>query len=98
MDPKETERLIKIIRGKLADGKLPLNSISRIWGGPGNGETCGACEVIVTKNEFIMDGIAAEGSSGVRFHVRCFYLWDALRRVPAKKILGAAWEFERGLA
>ena len=81
MDPKETERLLKIIKAKLTTGKLPYNSIPRVWGGPGNGEACDACETIVTKDEFIMEGIASEGGGGVQFHVRCFYLWDALRRV-----------------
>ena len=81
MDPQETKRLIKIIQTKLADGKLPHNSIPRVWGGPGNNEACDACETVVTKDEFIMEGIAAEGGGGVQFHVRCFYLWDALRRV-----------------
>jgi hypothetical protein len=81
MDPKETERLLKIIKVKLLDGKLPYNSIPRIWGGPGNGEACDACEVAITPEEFLMEGIATEGGGGVQFHVRCFYLWDALRRV-----------------
>lgn len=83
MDPKETQRLVKIVRAKLADGKLPHNSIPRVWGGPGNGEACDVCETIVTKDEFIMEGIGVEGSrTPVQFHVRCFYLWDSLRRVP----------------
>ena len=28
-----------MIRQKLANGTLPYNSIPRVWGGPGNGET-----------------------------------------------------------
>lgn len=84
MDAQETQRLITIIRGKLTDGKLPYNSIPRIWGGPGNGEACDVCEAPVTSVEFVMEGIASEGGGGVQFHVRCFYLWDSLRRlVPA---------------
>jgi hypothetical protein len=83
MDPKDTERLLKIIKAKLVDGKLPYDSIPRIWGGPGNGEACDACEVVVTPREFIMEGIASEGGGGVQFHVKCFYLWDSLRGVNA---------------
>jgi len=30
------------IRQKLQDGRLPLNDISRIWGGPPAGEHCDA--------------------------------------------------------
>ena len=83
MDPHETQRLIEIIQAKLADGKLPLNSIPRIWGGPGNGESCDGCEGVITSAEFLMEGIASEGGGGVQFHVTCFYLWDSLRRRPA---------------
>ena len=79
LDPQETQRLVTIIRAKLTDGRLPYNSIPRIWGGPGNGEACDVCESPVPSKEFLMEGIA-DGDGGVQFHVRCFYLWDALRR------------------
>ena len=72
-----------LIRSKLADGRLPINSIPRVWGGPGNGETCDACEAIVTKDEFVMEGIGVEGSrTPIQLHVRCFQLWDDERRQP----------------
>ena len=29
-----------LIQEKLADGRLPHTPIPRVWGGPGNGETC----------------------------------------------------------
>jgi hypothetical protein len=80
-DPKEIQRILTIIKGKLADGKLPYNSIPRVWGGPGNGEPCDACERTITTSEFIMEGIASQGGGGIQFHVQCFYLWDELRRV-----------------
>ena len=83
MDPKENARLAAIIKTKLAEGKLPYNSIPRIWGGPGNGEACDACEVPIPAEELLMEGIATEGGGGIQFHVRCFYLWDSLRRTPA---------------
>lgn len=35
----EQETLRHLIRRKLADGRLPQNSIPRLWGGAGNGET-----------------------------------------------------------
>jgi hypothetical protein len=74
--------LTLLINRKLADGKLPRNSIPRIWGGPGNGEFCDACEAIITPKELIMEGIA-EGGGGVQFHVQCFYLWDSIRGTVA---------------
>ena len=60
-----------LIRSKLADG-----------GGPGNGESCDACEQIITKDELLMEGIAVTPTQmPVQFHVQCFYLWDTERRV-----------------
>ena len=77
----EARALQSLIREKLADGRLPLNSIPRVWGGPGAGETCNACETIVTKDEIIMEGISlADGPRPLQLHVKCFQLWDAERR------------------
>jgi hypothetical protein len=70
-----------LILSKLADGRLPLNSIPRVWGGPGNGEICDACEIIVTKDEFVVEGISlAGGKRPLQLHVRCFGIWDSERR------------------
>ena len=70
-----------LILSKLADGRLPLSSLPRVWGGPGNGEICDACEVIVTKDEFVVEGISlAGGKRPLQLHVRCFWLWESERR------------------
>ena len=51
-----------LIRQKLQTGALPWNSIPRVWGGPGNGEACDACEAVITKDELVIEGISlAEG-------------------------------------
>ena len=70
-----------LIQRKLADGRLPRNSIPQVWGGAGNGETCDACEEAVSKQQLLMEGLSA-GKMAVQFHVRCFSLWDELRRTP----------------
>jgi hypothetical protein len=76
-----TEALRLLILIKLADGRLPLNSIPRVWGGPGNGETCHACEKIITKHEFVMEGVSlAGGKAPLQLHVGCFWLWEEERR------------------
>ena len=75
----DTERLRTILRDKLADRRLPHDSIPRIWGGPGQGETCDACEEVVTKPQMLMEGISETGS-GIHMHVQCFYMWDNERR------------------
>lgn len=82
MEKNHTLRLL--IRAKLADGRLPHDHIPRVWGGPGNGETCDACEEHVAKAQMLIEGIGASGG-GVQFHVACFQLWDAERQVAGHK-------------
>jgi hypothetical protein len=81
----ESQTLRRLIRQKLADGRLPNNSIPRVWGGAGAGETCDGCEEIITKSQFVMEGIAtSEGRNAVQFHVGCFKIWDEERVVPGR--------------
>lgn len=77
----DDQALRLLIRSKLSDGRLPQNSIPRVWGGSGTGETCDACEENVTKNQYVMEGVGTEGG-GVQLHVKCFYMWDAERVKP----------------
>ena len=79
----EQQALRILIREKLADGRLPHDSIPRVWGGPGNNETCRACDLVIEKSQFVMEGIG-EAMKGVQFHVRCFYLWDSERDAPGR--------------
>jgi hypothetical protein len=73
-----------LIRHKLANGTLPTNSIPRVLGGPGNGESCDACEIIITKDEWVIEGISlAEGRKPLQLHVECFHLWERERHAMA---------------
>jgi hypothetical protein len=75
------EALRGLIRHKLADGRLPLDHIPRVWGGKGNGEVCHACDAEITTAEFVMEGISTtNGRQPLQLHVLCFQLWDAERR------------------
>ena len=80
----EQETLRRLIRNKLADGRLPQNSIPRLWGGAGNGETCDACEEVITKAQFVMEGVSTTGGLGIQFHVGCLHIWDAERCAPGR--------------
>jgi hypothetical protein len=71
--------LRRLIQRKLAYGRLPYNSIPRVWGGAGNEETCDACDEMITKNHMVMEGVGL-GQNALHFHLRCFSLWDELRR------------------
>lgn len=73
-----------MIQEKLADGRLPHDSIPRMWGGPGHGETCDGCGEIVTTTQMVMEGLSTDSGakdSGVQFHVACFHMWDVERQV-----------------
>jgi hypothetical protein len=42
-----------LIKEKLQDGRLPHSSITRVWSGSSDGETCDACEVRITKDQSV---------------------------------------------
>jgi hypothetical protein len=69
-----------IIRQKLADGRLPHDSIPRLWGGPGAGEVCDGCDEKIAISVLVMEGISVGGRKPLQLHVQCFYLWDVERR------------------
>jgi hypothetical protein len=78
----EIEAIRVVIRQKLQDGRLPLDSMPRLWGGPADGEMCDACDMLITKEQLVMEGIASTLSDEkpVQFHVSCFHIWDHERR------------------
>ena len=76
--------LQRLIRQKLASGMLPTISIPRVRGGPSNGESCGACERIITKDELVIEAISlANDRNPLELHVECFHLWELERRALA---------------
>jgi hypothetical protein len=81
----DQDSLRALIKSKLADGRLPHDSIPRVWGGPGNDETCDACGLGVNKNQFVMEGVSTDASKrAVQFHVKCFHIWDEVRTAPGR--------------
>ena len=57
-----------------------------MWGGPGNGETCDACDGIVTKDEWVIEGISlAGGRKPLQLHTGCFHLWELERHAFVAK-------------
>ena len=82
MDPVSLRALI---RQKLSDGRLPHNSIPRVWGGPSAGETCDGCEETIARHQFVMEGAStSHHKRALQFHVECFHLWDDERTVPGR--------------
>ena len=78
----DAHALRTLIRAKLTDGRLPIDHMPRIWGGPGEGEVCDGCDLIVPSGEFVMEGVSLDDPKrAVQFHVMCFHIWDDERRM-----------------
>jgi len=76
------ESLRTLIRHKIHNGRLPHDSITRVWSSPSDGELCDACDTILSKDQLVMEGTTlAPGRKPFHFHVRCFQIWDDERRV-----------------
>jgi DNA-directed RNA polymerase specialized sigma24 family protein len=78
--PTPAQALRALIRDKLRDGRLPY-SIPRFWGGPGEGQTCDACEGFIA-DQMLVQGIAWVGwdRRPLQMHLDCFALWDQERQ------------------
>jgi hypothetical protein len=77
----DQEALRRLVRRKLQDGRLPHDRIQRIWSSPSDGETCDACDTVLTKDQLLMEGITLDlGRRPLQLHVRCFQMWDHERR------------------
>ena len=67
-------------REAIRTGRLPSRRPDCTWGGPGAGEPCTICGMVVDRNqpelelEFVRDGDS--GSDTYRVHVRCFAVWE----------------------
>ena len=81
----EAQAIRVLIRRKLADGRLPHNSIPRVWGRADAGETCDGCEAIIVKSQFVFEDVStSEARPAIQMHVACFKMWDEEREVPGR--------------
>lgn len=77
----DQESLRLLIQRKIRDGRLPHDSVGRVWSSPSAGETCDACDTTVSMDQLVMEGTTpAPGKKAFTFHVRCFQIWDSERR------------------
>jgi hypothetical protein len=79
----ETLRLL--IQSKLHNGRLPHGGITRVWSGPSDGEWCDACDAILSTDQLLLEGTTDRRRS-LRFHVRCFRIWDDVTRAQRERI------------
>ena len=47
-----------LIIAKIHDGHLPRTALPHVWGGPGHGATCSACEDTISKRELEIEAIS----------------------------------------
>ena len=73
-----------LIQEKIADGRLPSAPLSRVWDGPGTGQTCDGCSEPVTHSQTVVENLDA-GSRAVRFHVACFHVWNVERQTAGQE-------------
>jgi hypothetical protein len=81
-EPKMDHEVLRLlIQRKVRDGRLPHDSISRVWSSASDKETCVACDTILAKEQLVMEGTTVRsGRRALQFHVRCFQVWDSERR------------------
>jgi hypothetical protein len=78
--PYDIVRLL--IQGKLRDGRLPYDGVTRSWSSPSAGETCEGCDVLLAKEHALMEVTTPTRSKAIQFHVICFQVWNDERRAP----------------
>jgi len=75
MDAMDNEEALRLLaHGKLRDGRLPHDRFTVVWSGPSDGETCDACDVLLTNQHVLMEGTrgrrAPSRSSSLAFRIR----------------------------
>ena len=71
-----------LIQGKLRDGRLPYDGVTRSWSSPSAGETCEGCDMLLSDEHALMTVTTLTRSSALQFHVICFQVWNDVRRTP----------------
>jgi hypothetical protein len=78
----DKEALRLLIRRKLKSRRLPHDGIRTVWSTPSDGETCDACDTVLTKDQLLMEAVPLDrGRKPFRMHVRCFQIWDLERLI-----------------
>ena len=76
-----------LIIAKIRDDRLPRTAPPHVWGGPGHGATCSACEDTISKRQLEIEAVLMGGTTFM-FHVHCFQLWDEERKAVASQPTG----------
>ena len=55
-----------LIIAKIHDGRLPRTAPPHVWGGPGHGATCSACEDAISKRQLEIEAVLMGGNAEER--------------------------------
>jgi len=69
-----------LIQGKLREGRLPYDGVTRTWTSPSAGETCEGCDMLLAKEHVLMTVTTLTRGRAIQFHVICFQVWNDERR------------------
>jgi len=77
--------LRKLARRALDNGKLPRTYPTRMWGGPGAGDVCALCSVLIVapdheyELQYDRQNHLQPGLQSYHLHLRCFAVWEMER-------------------
>jgi hypothetical protein len=69
----------RLVRDKIADGRLPRTPAGAVSATYGNDEKCDACSTRVSDEE-VLYKLSLAGFKQIRFHATCFATWRDERR------------------
>ena len=76
-----SERIrVSYIRWKLCTGRLPYASAPRIYGAPGSGGPCDACDQLLEPMQLVISIPWTSEKTFAHLHADCFMLWERERR------------------
>lgn len=70
--------VVERLRALFSTGRIPRGRPRRIFGGPGTGRNCLACDRPVRPDESEVE-VEFEGAGTLVFHPRCFQLVESVR-------------------
>jgi hypothetical protein len=81
-------RLGQRIRQKLNDGRLPSTRDTKVFGAPGNGGRCAACDDVLPTRQVMIEIPSVDGGGHEYYlHAPCFMLWDEIRLASGKPLI-----------
>jgi hypothetical protein len=78
MAEADTVDVRSVVRWKIDAGTLLTATPEKVWVGPGVGEPCSACDLVVAATDIEYE-IDLPGGRALRFHQKCLAVWHAER-------------------